>query len=387
MQSRRPVSSDARAAARAVGIASDASDEAARRRSVLAPLSPAARCRAGGARSSPQPSGKAVSTGVFQLVGLHWQGPGVVKYRTRNLAGRWSAWRVFSPEDALPDSGRERRASRGWRVASPFWTGPSNGSSTGRLAVSRGCGRTSYAARGSACGPKRRRPGRGAADHHALPAGTRTSRSGEGRRSTRTRSISRSSTTRPGRTRTRRPQSASIVKAIELYHVKGNGWNDIGYNFLVDKYGQIFEGRYGGIDAGRDRRACAGLQHRLGRDRADRRLQLDGDHACRAGRARLADRLAARPRSRRPALERRPGLVRQPALSRPGERSPCARSPGIATSTRRAVPARASTRSCLPSGTLWPRAGLPKLYAPAVTGTLGGAGPLHRQALGPDAWS
>jgi hypothetical protein len=43
-------------------------------------------------------------------------------------------------------------------------------------------------------------------------------------------------------------QSAAIVRAIQIYHVKGNGWNDLGYNFLVDKYGQVFEGRYGGVE-------------------------------------------------------------------------------------------------------------------------------------------
>jgi hypothetical protein len=42
-------------------------------------------------------------------------------------------------------------------------------------------------------------------------------------------------------------ESASIVRGIERFHVKSKGWNDIGYNFLVDRCGRIFEGRGGGV--------------------------------------------------------------------------------------------------------------------------------------------
>ncbi|WP_349017389.1 FG-GAP-like repeat-containing protein [Streptomyces cavernicola] len=43
-------------------------------------------------------------------------------------------------------------------------------------------------------------------------------------------------------------ESPALVRGIMAYHVDVEGWNDLGYNFLVDKCGQIFEGRGGGVD-------------------------------------------------------------------------------------------------------------------------------------------
>ncbi|MGW5098268.1 peptidoglycan recognition protein family protein [Streptomyces nodosus] len=43
-------------------------------------------------------------------------------------------------------------------------------------------------------------------------------------------------------------QAPSVIRSIYRYHVVSSGWRDIGYNFLIDKCGNIYEGRAGGVD-------------------------------------------------------------------------------------------------------------------------------------------
>ena len=45
-----------------------------------------------------------------------------------------------------------------------------------------------------------------------------------------------------------RAEVPGILRSIYAYHTQSLGWSDVGYNYLVDKFGRIWEGRAGGVD-------------------------------------------------------------------------------------------------------------------------------------------
>ena len=159
-------------------------------------------------------------------------------FRTRNAAGHWSRWQP-ADDDA--------EAGPGWRQSSGTWTGAAEAIQWGMR------GQVSRVREYLLWSPPLPRPGKTATarglagDHHArgLACG-RVDRAQEPKIAPELKLavVHHTATTNAYSC----AQSASIVRGIEVFHVKGNGWDDIGYNFLVDACGQVFEGRWGGIE-------------------------------------------------------------------------------------------------------------------------------------------
>ena len=181
----------------------------------------------------------------------------------------------------------------------------------------------------------------------------------------------RSSTTRPGGTGSGPEDSAAIVRGIELYHVKANGWNDIGYNFLVDRWGQVFEGRYGGMTQNVIGAHAEGFNTGSVGIAADRHVLIEEAVEGGGGRAGEAARVAARRRPRRSRVLGDDPVGRQPAL-------PCGRGRVPARDLRaprhglHVVPGQRALRAARPLLTeVAATTGLPKLYEPSAPGALG----------------
>ena len=191
----------------------------------------------------------------FEIVGL--RGQGRVEVRVRRRGGAWSDWVALAAQgDHAPDTGSGERAS------DPLWSGGSDELQLRLARAPRGPLRLHLVSVPSGV---RRRVGARAARARARAAqapGTPPAiipRDAWGAAAVPPRGDASYGTVQlafvhhtvtvneygPG-------DSAAIVLGIAKYHRDTNGWNDIGYNFLVDRYGQVFEGRAGGVDqAGR----------------------------------------------------------------------------------------------------------------------------------------
>jgi N-acetylmuramoyl-L-alanine amidase/FlgD Ig-like domain len=187
-------------------------------------------------------------TARFTLVGIHWKGTGTVSFRTRSAEGRWSRWRTTALEDDAPDpDSPEAAGRRSWHVGAPLWVGASDRVET------RTHGRVTRVRAYLVWSPSAAVPYRVPAATQRPPIVPRLSWGAD--ESIRRAPPSYASKLRfaivhhtAGTNTYSRDQAPAVVKAIQLYHVRGNGWNDIGYNFLVDRFGTIYEGRYGGVD-------------------------------------------------------------------------------------------------------------------------------------------
>jgi hypothetical protein len=174
-----------------------------------------------------------------------------ISLRARKAGGRWTKWtRVPTDPDDSPDQGALEGSPRGF--SAPVWTGDADfvqyhvsrhiaglrlhfvsiPPSTRRALASRktadgtGTGMPTIQPRSAwgaqDCAP-RGAPAYGdvqaALIHHTVSANDYTA-----------------------------DEVPSIILSICRYHRNSNGWNDVGYNFFVDKFGTIWEGRAGGMD-------------------------------------------------------------------------------------------------------------------------------------------
>ena len=177
----------------------------------------------------------------FNMLAFHWIGTGAVRYRVHRLRGSWTAWST-SDGDVAPDGGTGR-----WRFGNLYWTGAADDfqfRAQGDIRRLRSYDlwsrvTTKPVRRISATGTPTiiPRAGWGADEEivRAKPITAPADRLAVVHHTAGTNSYTAA-------------QAPAIVRGIEVYHVQGNGWNDIGYNFLVDRFGNVYEGRGGGID-------------------------------------------------------------------------------------------------------------------------------------------
>jgi hypothetical protein len=184
--------------------------------------------------------------GAFQMVGARWAGDGHVEARVRLTSGTWTGWFELSEEapawtgDAVAVETRHhgdvRRAAVSV-IASPRL--PADADVLGATPPA------SALAEPGKVGDPVARPGQPRIISRRGWSADESIRRDDPDYADGVRMTFVHHTATPSRYSCR--DSAAYVRGIYAFHVKGNKWSDIGYNFLVDRCGRVFEGRFGGI--------------------------------------------------------------------------------------------------------------------------------------------
>jgi hypothetical protein len=210
----------------------------------------------------------APQTKPFGLVGVTWplqKDSSKVEVKVRvQRDGTWSDWERLLVEDDHAPSGSEGDQRSG---TEPFWVGDANGVEANlttldgtKIAgakvalINPGVNAT------DAEPPMTPQPVQAAGSRAPYPMPSMVTRRGWGA-DERLRSHNGKACAKPKYTSTvqaafvhhtadrndyTRGQVAAMVRSMYAYHVKSRGWCDLGYNFLVDKFGRAWEGRAGG---------------------------------------------------------------------------------------------------------------------------------------------
>ncbi|TWD82015.1 LGFP repeat-containing protein [Kribbella amoyensis] len=215
----------------------------------------------------------AQATKPFGLVGVTWPYQAdssrvQVKVRVQR-DGAWSAWESLHVEDEHGPSDREGRARSG---TEPWWVGDASGIEASLTT------KDGTAIRGAKVALIN--PGTSVSDENPQAAATVTGAEVDRQASRppypipaiigrpgwgadeRLRSHNGAACAKPKYTSTvqaafvhhtadrndyTRAQVPAMIRSMYAYHVKSRGWCDLGYNFLVDRFGRAWEGRYGGM--------------------------------------------------------------------------------------------------------------------------------------------
>lgn len=223
---------------------------------------PRAAAFAGPALARPQAADARTTSATFQTLGVTWAagtGTDSVAYARVRQHGTWTAWHALDSDGDEPDATPGPDTTSALRNGTaPWFTGPADGY---QVKVATHSGTPPRDVRVSLVDP-----GRSAADAQTSPTlGSSTAQATMGQptiwpraawgadESMRRGTPDYADTIHMGfvhHTDTSNSYSAAqapaMIRGVYAYHVLSRGWSDIGYNFLVDRYGRIWEGRYGG---------------------------------------------------------------------------------------------------------------------------------------------